>query len=91
MHGECVALGMLPMCGSELRPRLKAVLEKLGLPTRISAPPERIRAAMVHDKKAEQGGVTVVKVKEAGSFELETVAFSELFRRLDEYLTEDRQ
>ena len=30
-HGECVALGMIPMCGEALRPRLTAVLRKCSL------------------------------------------------------------
>lgn len=91
MHGECVALGMLPMCGVQVRGRLRAVLEKLGLPTAITSPPDGIKAAMKHDKKSEQSRVTVVRVEEAGSFRLEVIGFDELFNRLDEYLTEAEQ
>ena len=29
LHGECVAIGMLPMCASSVKQRLKAVLEKI--------------------------------------------------------------
>ena len=91
MHGECVALGMLPMCSESLRERLRAVLKSLGLPTEITAPIEKIKEAMLHDKKSDEGGVTVVRVDEAGSFRLEKIAFNELFRQLEEYLTEVRK
>ena len=41
LHGECVAMGMLPMCGPALRPRLTNILRKCGLPThRLSQEPE---------------------------------------------------
>ena len=32
-HGECVALGMIPMCSAAVRERLIPVLKKLNLPT----------------------------------------------------------
>ena len=65
-HGECVALGMLPMCGKELRPRLEAVLKKLSLPTAVKVDTEAVCKAMLHDKKAGAGGITVVKVDDVG-------------------------
>ncbi|MBO7150734.1 MAG: 3-dehydroquinate synthase, partial [Clostridia bacterium] len=34
-HGECVALGMLPMCAPAVRTRLEKVLAKLSLPVRV--------------------------------------------------------
>ena len=72
-HGECVALGMLPMCGEELRPRVMAVLKKCGLYQTLSYDWEKITEAAFHDKKADGGSVTVTLVKEPGSFELKTV------------------
>ncbi len=69
-HGECIALGMLPMCSDALRPRLKAVLEKLGLPTTCSVNPDAVWAALSHDKKLSGDAITVIVSKEAGSFEM---------------------
>ena len=88
IHGECVALGMLPMSSPKVRQRLIKVLEKLGLPTSITADPEKVKEAMLHDKKSAQSGVTAVKVDEAGSFRLEKLEFNELFSLFDEYLKE---
>ena len=70
-HGECVALGMIPMCSPEVKCRLIPVLEKLSLPTKVTFDPEKTLAAMLHDKKAEQNTVTVVTVGAIGSFQMQ--------------------
>ena len=72
-HGECVALGMVPMCGEELRPRVTAVLKKCDLYRELSYSWEKITEAAFHDKKADGGSVTVTLVTEPGSFELKTM------------------
>jgi len=70
-HGECVALGMLPMCADTLRPRVKAVLEKLGLPTACDVDADAVWAALTHDKKASGDSITVIYVPKAGTFEMQ--------------------
>lgn len=77
-HGECVALGMLPMCSDGLRPRVKAILEKLGLPTACSADPETVWEAMRHDKKLSGSTITVVYAPEAGHYRLQSMPMEEL-------------
>lgn len=77
-HGECVALGMLPFCGKELRPRLEAVLKRLSLPTAVNVEAEAVCRAMLHDKKAASDGITVVKVDEAGEGYFEKLGNTEL-------------
>lgn len=76
-HGECVAVGMLPMCSDTVRPQLKAVLEKLNLPTTLSANPDEIVDACRHDKKAAGDKITIVYVPEIGKFELRTIPFTD--------------
>ena len=78
LHGECTALGMIPMCAPEVRKRLVSVLEKLGLPTSVDLDPERVYAAMLHDKKMSGGAVTVTLVDEVGSFRFEKMKPEEL-------------
>lgn len=77
-HGECVALGMLPMCSDAVRPRIKAISQKLNLPTVCTADPEKVWQAMRHDKKLSGDTITVVYVPEAGSFELRTMPIADL-------------
>ncbi len=70
-HGECVALGMIPMCAPELRARLVAVLQSLGLPTKIEGNLETVLSLTSHDKKCEGEAVNVVFVDQIGSFRIE--------------------
>ena len=80
-HGECVALGMLPMCSAEVRERLIPVLKKAGLPTEYSLSAEELATVMTavsHDKKSAAGGVEAVLVSEAGSFEIKKLTLAEL-------------
>ena len=72
-HGECVALGMLPMCGESLRPRVLEVLKKCNLYRQLQYDWDAITEAAFHDKKADGGTVTVTLVQEPGSFELKTM------------------
>ncbi len=72
-HGECVALGMLPMCGEEIRPRVTEVLKKCNLYREMQYDWEKISEAAFHDKKADGDTVTVTIVNEAGSFEMKTI------------------
>ncbi len=72
-HGECVALGMIPMCGEAIRPRLINVLKKCNLYREINYDWDKITEAAFHDKKADGATVTVTIVNEIGSFELKTM------------------
>ena len=73
-HGECVALGMLPMIESKaLQKRVRAVYRRIGLPTRTTYNKEKVLAEMLHDKKAQGGQITVIKVPGLGCWRAETI------------------
>lgn len=72
-HGECVALGMIPMCGERIRPRVLSVLGKCGLLRTVKYDWDKIASAAFHDKKADGDTVTAVTVNEVGSFEMKSV------------------
>lgn len=73
-HGECVALGMLPMIESKtLQKRVRAVYRRLGLPLRASYDKQKVLAEMLHDKKAQAGQITLIKVPGLGCWRTETV------------------
>ena len=82
-HGECVALGMIPMCADTVRERLIPILEKLNLPTKLDFDAARVLDAISHDKKALEGGVSVTEVEEIGSFVTRKMTLSELEKKLD--------
>lgn len=69
-HGECVALGMLPMCADRVRERLIPVLTRMGLPTQLTGDLEKMLDLASHDKKCDGGRISVVWVEEVGSCEL---------------------
>ena len=69
-HGECVALGMIPMCGEAIRPRVIDVLKKCSLYRTLEYDWEKITEAAFHDKKADGDSVTITMVSEIGSFEM---------------------
>ena len=73
-HGECVALGMLPMIESKaLQKRVRGVYRRLGLPTRTAYDKEKVLAEMLHDKKAQGGQITIIKVPGLGCWRAETI------------------
>lgn len=77
-HGECVALGMLPMCSAAVRARLLPVLEKLGLPTACHVSAEAAWAALTHDKKLSGDMLTAIFCETVGSFEMRKMPLSAL-------------
>ena len=81
LHGECVAVGMLPMCSEKVYERLLPVLEKLSLPTHTDAAAEDILAALHHDKKVSNGLISAVFADEIGKGYIKEVPFEELAAR----------
>ena len=77
-HGECVALGMLPMCSPEVRERLEKVLKKLSLPTSCAAEAEKVMQAALHDKKSFGDTIAAIRVEEPGSFREQRMTPEEL-------------
>lgn len=82
LHGECVALGMLPMCSDGVREKLLKCLEKLGLPTVFDFDEEKVLRAAAHDKKAGKTTVSTVFVPEIGEFEFRELTLEQLGERL---------
>lgn len=73
-HGECVALGMLPMCSEAVRPRLRAVLETLHLPTSCTVDADAVWAALSHDKKLSGDTITVIYCDAVGSYRMQPLS-----------------
>ena len=76
-HGECVALGMLPMCAPDVRARLISVLQSLGLPTKIEGDIETILQFALHDKKCEGDAINAIFVDEIGSSRIEKMPLAD--------------
>ncbi len=89
-HGECVALGMLPMCSDKVRARLVPVLEKLALPTECDFDSKRVYEAAVCDKKASSDGVFAVTAEEIGAYKITKISFEELFELINNFGSDRR-
>ena len=90
LHGECVALGMLPLCSPAVRERLLPVLEKLGLPVTCIADPDRVMQAVVHDKKMYAGKIHTIFVETVGTFTEKDLTPDELKSLYLEYFTQSK-
>ena len=76
-HGECVALGMLPMCSDSVKARLIPVLKKIGLPTEYAYNKESVANNLAHDKKSSSSSITGIFVEEIGSYKIEELTVNE--------------
>ena len=63
LHGECVALGMIPMSGENAAARIRAVLKKYGLPTEIEQTADELMPFLKHDKKMGADGISAAEGK----------------------------
>ncbi len=77
-HGECVALGLIPMCDEKIRPRVVSVLKKCNLYNLINFDWDKISKVVFHDKKADGDTASVTMVNEIGKHEIKTVKCSQI-------------
>ena len=85
-HGEAVALGMYLISGNELRERLKKIYISLGMWDNlktvytdiITNKADRIRSAILHDKKAADGIFSAVVVENIGDGKIKKMTAEEI-------------
>ena len=85
-HGECVAMGMIPLCGDEVRERLKAVLARYGLPVSYGGDKTALLPLLRKDKKKIDDAIRAVYVPRAGTYEFIDMTPEELGERMERYL-----
>ena len=76
-HGECVAIGMIPVCSDSVRDRLVAILKKIGLPYRYEGDMSRALSYISHDKKCDGDKISIVLVSEIGKCEIKKMTVSD--------------
>ena len=84
LHGECVALGMLPMCSLEVREELVPVLEKYDLPISCDAKTDQLMPFILHDKKMQKDKISGILVNEIGSFAIREISPEEMKEYMEE-------
>lgn len=79
LHGEAVAVGLLPMIdGKELRERTAAALRRLGVNPAFPYDADRVYEVMTFDKKNRGGTISIVRVREPGEAYLKEIPVEEL-------------
>ena len=87
LHGECVALGMIPMCESAAKDRLISVLKKADLPTQVSCDASMVYPKVLHDKKANENAVSAVFVEQIGNCSIKKISFDFIKGKINEVVS----
>lgn len=78
-HGECVAIGMIPMLEDEdLKNRTLAIYKKLSIQATAAYDKKQVMDIMCKDKKTHGSMITIIKVKTLGKAELHDIEMLEL-------------
>ena len=77
LHGECVAIGMIPVSSAEARERILHVLEKFALNTTHVKNAELIHPYIVLDKKASEDKITIVFCERIGEYSCRNMTVDE--------------
>ena len=85
-HGECIALGIIPMCSDKIRERVLPVLNKIGIDTEYSYDIETALELVRHDKKCSGGKIEVVFSDKIGECRLEQMTLEDYTNYIRETL-----
>lgn len=83
-HGECVALGMVPVIAKSERNRLVSLCARVGLPMNYEYDLDRALSFISHDKKCSGEMLSAIFCDKIGSFRIEKMkicAFENLVRQ----------
>lgn len=86
LHGECVGIGMLPMCSPQVRERIRRLLVKYGLPTFCGQQTKDLLPLLRHDKKADGSGIVTVLVEQIGCYTFRRMTPEEIAERIGDTL-----
>ena len=85
-HGECVALGMIPMCSDSVRERLVPVLKKFNLPTEYNGNLDDALSFVIHDKKCRGDSVEAIFVDKVGEYQIKKISVPDFSKLIKERL-----
>lgn len=79
LHGECVAMGMLFFIEDQpLKERVLSIYKRLDLPKVPDYDIDTLMSYIQHDKKSSAQTVSIVKVRQAGTFEIEEMTYEQI-------------
>ncbi len=85
-HGECVAIGLIPVCSEAVKERLIPLLRRVELPTEYAGDMKRALELISHDKKREGEAISVIYVDEIGKYRIEKETVADFVCRVGEVL-----
>lgn len=81
-HGECVAIGMIPMCAPSIQARVRAAIGKAGLPVIWKYDVEKIYSAVLHDKKMDGNKISLIMCDKIGTYRVNKIPVKEFHEML---------
>ncbi len=84
LHGECVAIGMLPFAGGAAKERIRALLARFGLPVEVPYGAAELLPYLTHDKKSQGKEIVTVEVDEIGQYAFAAHRPEEILRKAGE-------
>ena len=85
LHGECVALGMPPMCSASVAKKLISVLKKVHLPYHYTGDISKALEYASHDKKYSHGTLSVILVDDIGTCKIEKITTQDFSNLINKY------
>ena len=86
LHGECVALGMLPFCSDEIRDDLIKVLKKVNLPYRYNGDIEAALSYVAHDKKRSGDTLSIIFVDTPGEYKISKISCNNFKKKVKNFV-----
>ena len=77
LHGECVAIGMIPVSLADAKNRILSLLRKYSLPTSHDVDSELISRGIAHDKKAKGDKISIIFCPQIGKYCIKNMTVEE--------------
>ncbi len=82
LHGECVGVGMLYLSSAEVREKIKKILGKYHLPTKVNLTSDELLKYINLDKKRSGDYLSVIYVEKVGTFEIKKILLEDIKKYL---------
>lgn len=82
LHGECVGVGMLYLSSSEVKLRIKKILGKYHLPTKVNLTGDELFKYINLDKKRSGDYLSIIYVEKVGTFEIRKILLEDIKKYL---------
>ncbi len=82
LHGECVGIGMMYLSNPEVSNRIKNILKKYNLPTKVDITKDELVKYINLDKKRSGNYLSIIYVDKIGNFEIKKILLEDIINYL---------